>query len=241
MIEQHQARGRVCSPLLDTYHRRPASPVSPLATAVDAVVTMPAKRNPHRYTGALASPIIWPFPPAFWGAATEDRTAKYWKAYARHQKQTENVVRRLVTERLSLLMDHYGISDKEDMAALAFALAFEHVPGFKIVTPKKSNKGRKRKWDSSRLENLFETVESIKRQHSYSDRQVLKFMVNNERHAVTWGPPSNHKGSQQQWIETLESRLQEAKRIRRDVQSHVQALRRIAQELAPKFRNSRHG
>jgi hypothetical protein len=91
----------------------------------------------------LASPIIWPFPPAFWGAATKDRAAKYWKAYARHQKRTENAVRRLVTERLSLLMDHYGISDKENMAALALALASEHVPGFKIVTPKKSNKGRK--------------------------------------------------------------------------------------------------
>jgi hypothetical protein len=79
----------------------------------------------------------------------------------------------------------------------------------------KSNKGRKREWDSSRLENLFETVESNKRQHSYSDRQALKFMVNNERHAVTWGPPSNHKGSRQQCVEVL---------------------RRIAQDLIPKFR-----
>src|SRR6266404_6888109 len=125
---------------------------------------MPAKRKPRRYAGALASPIIWQFPPPFWGAATKDRAAEYWKDYGRHQQQTENVVKRLVAEKLSLLMDHYGIDDKEDMAALALALAFEHVPGFEIVVPKKSNKGRKREWDGSRLENLLETVDSIKKQ-----------------------------------------------------------------------------
>jgi hypothetical protein len=156
---------------------------------------MPAKRNPRRYAGALASPIIWRSPPPFWGAATKDRTAEYWKAYERDRQQTESDVKRLVTEKLSLLMDHYGIDDKEDMAALAIALAFEHVPGFEIVVPEKSKKGRKREWHDSRLENLMETVGSIKKQYSLTDRQALKFMVNNEQHAMTWGPPSNHKGS----------------------------------------------
>jgi hypothetical protein len=196
---------------------------------------MPEKRKPRRYAGALACPIIWKFPPPFRGAATKVRTAKYWKAYDRHQQRTENAVKRLVAKKLSLLMDHYGIDDKEDMKTLALALASEHVPGFKIVTPRKANRGRKREWDGSRLENLFETVETIKREHRFSDRQALKFMVNNERHAVTWGPPSNHKGSRQQWIETLESRLQDAKRVRKDAQSALALLRTIARD-SRKFR-----
>jgi hypothetical protein len=203
---------------------------------VDAVVTMPAKRNPRRYAGALASPIILRSPPPFWGAATKDRAAEHWKAYERDQQQTESDVKRQVTEKLSLLMDHYGIDDKEDMAALAIALAFEHVPGFEIVVPEKSKKGRKRKWDDSRLEALLETVGSIKKQHSFTDRQALKFMVNNKQHAMTWGPPSNHKGSPSKWIETLESRLQEAKRNRKVPQSIIQDLWSIAQDRSAKFR-----
>jgi hypothetical protein len=42
----------------------------------------------------------------------------------------EIYVRRV--EKLRLLMDHYGISDKADFLSLALALAIEHVPGFRI-------------------------------------------------------------------------------------------------------------
>jgi hypothetical protein len=42
-------------------------------------------------------------------------------------------------------------------------------------------------------------------------RNSTSFMATNEKYAKVWGKPSSHKGSKQQWIETLESRYQDAK------------------------------
>jgi hypothetical protein len=133
------------------------------------------------------------------------------------------------------LFDHYDIADKGDMAALACALAVEHVPGFSVQLPEaKSKGGRRRKWDANRLEELYKTVRSIKQQHHLTDRQALKFMVNNQRHAVTWGKPTAHKGSKDQWIETLEARLQEAKRSEKLYDRAVRQLQAAAASV--KFR-----
>jgi hypothetical protein len=43
-------------------------------------------------------------------------------------------------------------------------------------------------------------------------------MATNPQYATVWAPPPSHKGSKRQWIETLESRLQDAKRYARRIE-----------------------
>jgi hypothetical protein len=112
---------------------------------------------------------------------------------------------------MQLLLEHFGIAD-HDLARLAWALAFEHVPGFQIVPEQKSARGRKNEWDGFKLKALFDAVHEVKTKHKLTDRQALKFLSTNPQFANTWGRPKNHKGSRDQWIETLESRLQDSKR-----------------------------
>ena len=142
---------------------------------------------------------------------------EFWQDCEKHESKAERAVAQKLEHKMKLLMQHYRISDYKNMSALAWALAFEHVPGFKIVPAMKTKKGRKRKWDGHRLQELFETVHMLKSKHGLKDKQALKFMANNERYAAIWGPTQSHKGSKQQWIETLESRLQDAKRYVRRI------------------------
>jgi hypothetical protein len=125
-------------------------------------------------------------------------------------------VQRIYSKKLALLFDHFGIEDKTDMASLAWALVVEHVPGFKVQFPEsKPNVGRKVRWPPERLWELYETVQSVKRQHKYTDRHALTFIAKNQAYAAIWGTPPDHKGSTEQWIETLEARLQDAKRLQK--------------------------
>ena len=99
-------------------------------------------------------------------------------------------------KKLAILFNHYGIADKKNWAALAYALAAEHVPGFRYQFPEaKSKRGRKRIWEPDRLMELDRTVQSIKQRGGLNDRQALTFMVNNKEHATVWGAPIGHKGS----------------------------------------------
>jgi hypothetical protein len=186
---------------------------------------MAAKRR--RYTGELATPIVWRDPPTFEGAVTPARVKEFWRNYERHQREAEQRIAEKLLQKMTLLMKHYRIVD-ENLAVLAWALASQHVPGFKILPETKIKKGRKRKWDGPRLENLLHTVHSVKEQHRFTDRQALAFIVNNHQHAATWGLPSNHKGSKQAWIETLESRLQDAKRY----VSYIESLPTLLKDIA---------
>jgi hypothetical protein len=192
---------------------------------------MAAKRR--RYSGELAAPIVRPAPPAFEGAVTDQRVEKFWRDYSKHERKAEQIIKQKLLQKITLLMEYYGIRDQNDMPSLALALASAHVPGFKVIPervpmPKlnvvqptdgimlvpetQTKKGRKRQWDGPRLTGLFEIVSLVKSRHNLSDKQALKFIVNNPQHASIWGPAPGHKGSKQQWIETLESRLQDAKR-----------------------------
>jgi hypothetical protein len=167
-------------------------------------------------------------PPSFWGAVVPERIAAYQKQLSRHERTNAAMVRRQHAKKLAMLFDHYGIADKENWAALARALAAEHVPGFKVQLPQaKSKRGRKPKWTPERLVELYRTVQSIKRRHHFTDRQALKFMVKNEQHAATWGVPAEHRGSEQQWIETLEARLQQEKGIQKLADQAARELKAI--------------
>ena len=119
---------------------------------------MPAKRR--RYHGELAAPIVLAAPASFEGAATPKRVENYWREYEKHQRKTERLIKQRLSEKLGLLMKHYGIADQNDMAGLAIALAFAHVPGFQLLPETRKKRGRKRRWDGTRYQELFETVEN---------------------------------------------------------------------------------
>jgi hypothetical protein len=200
-----------------------------------AVVAVAPRRQSGIYKGALAQPIMLRPPPAFWGAVVPNRIVAYRKRLSRYERASAAKVERQFSRKLALLFDHYGIADKKDMAALVSALLAEHVPGFKVQFPEtKAKRGAKRKWYPDRFEELYRTVQSIKQQYNFTDRQALIFMVNNQQHAATWGVPTGRRGSKQQWIETLEARLQEAKRFQKLYHQAERELQAIATSM--KFR-----
>jgi hypothetical protein len=194
---------------------------------------MPAKKR--RYTGELAKPIVWPAPPTFWGAVTEERVHKFWRDYENHQRKAEQCVKQKLLQKMSLLMKHFKIADEGDAAALARALAREHVPGFKIVQEETTKRGRKKEWHGGKLQALYDAVRSVKTKHRFTDRRALTFMSNNPEFASTWGSPRDYTGSPKQWVETLESRLQDAKRYVSYIESLPALLENIAAEKE-KFR-----
>jgi hypothetical protein len=192
---------------------------------------MPA--NQRRYRGELAKPIVWPDPPTFWGAVTQERVHKYWRDYENHHRNAERRVNEKLLQKMSLLMKRFKIAD-DDAASLAWALAFEHVPGFKIVPERKAKSGRKKSWHGGKLQALHGAVQSVKQRHRFNDRQALKFISNNSQWSEIWGPPSGYKGSDKQWIETLESRLQDAKRYVTYIESLPETLAKIGTSLPRK-------
>jgi hypothetical protein len=191
----------------------------------------------RRYTGALATPVVAPTPPTFEGAVTSERVAQYWERYEQHQQDTRRQLDAELGAKLSLLMAHYDIDERSDdaMGELAYLLACEHVPGFRIVKEAKSTRGRKREWDGPRLTELYNAVESAKGEHNLNDRLALAFLAS--RPNSIWNPPPRHKGLKQQWVETLESRLQDAKKYVASIESLPEEFAAIRSEvLAEKFR-----
>jgi hypothetical protein len=198
------------------------------------VVAVAPRRQDGIYKGALAKPIVLGAHYPFWGPVVPERKAAYQQLLSRYERRNAAIVKRQYEKKLAMLFDHYGIADKKNWAALASALAEQHVPGFTIQFYAKSKRGRKKTWDPNRLHELDRTVQSIKQQHALNDRRALTFMVNNKEHTATWGPPTGHKGSKQQWIETLEARLQDAKKLRKIHGWMESDLQRIAASM--KFR-----
>ena len=188
----------------------------------------------HRWKGELAKPIrpkvIRPQ-----GLAVTDA-----ETVARANEEMENLYRQAIeetrVEKLRFLMDHYGISDKADFFSLALALAIDHVPGFGIdPTPLRQEQisdgvalvvqdnrtGRRLEWPPERLDSLLSAVEDAKRKHGLStDREAIAVVARKGK----WGRPANHKGHHEQWLETLESRLQDAKRSKRQIEHFLKDL-----------------
>jgi hypothetical protein len=187
----------------------------------------------HRWKGELAKPIrpkvIRPQ-----GLAVTDA-----ETVARANEEMEDLYRQAIEETLVEklpLLDHYGISDKADFFSLALALAIDHVPGFGIdPTPLRQEQisdgvalvvqdnrtGRRLEWPPERLDSLLSAVEDAKRKHGLStDREAIAVVARKGK----WGRPANHKGNHEQWLETLESRLQDAKRSKRRIEHFLKDL-----------------
>lgn len=198
---------------------------------------MASKRKRSPYSGALATPIRRTLPPPFWGAVTTERLTKYQKSLAQHELKELRAIKRKLSQKFFLLFDHYAIKDKKDTKALAWALASQHVEGYRVLEPLiKSKRGAKLQWGGDRLEDLLTTVEVIQEQHpNFDDRRALQFIVKNPELAALWGP-SKRSGSTTKWIETLESRLQAAKRNRRLFEQYEKEHEKDLQQIAEKFR-----
>jgi hypothetical protein len=183
-----------------------------------------------RYSGRLVSPITRAQSPTFEGAFTQDRVADFHRALVQHDLTADNDQRRQEAEKIALLMEHYQIA-KNDMRALVLALARRHVPGFEVV-PQKGRGGRPRKWDGPELVELVQAVEEAKQSKSCSDRNALKLITSKKAKTKRWCLPANHQGRREQWIETLESRLNEA---RKHV-AYIDSLPKMLSDLQKKFR-----
>jgi hypothetical protein len=177
----------------------------------------PAAGRTRPYTGKLASPIRIPAPPTFSGAVTTKRVKEFRKNSARYQTETDAAVSEQKEEKIRLLLQHYGIAERDDLQALALALASRHVPGFQVIVGGGQKRGRKTLWDGPKLAALYRDVEAAKAPQRRTDRQALKFLVKND--PDRWGPPKGRRHNERQWIETLESRLQDAKGYRRFIES----------------------
>ena len=151
----------------------------------------------------------------------------------RHLRKELTRINRERQRKFLLLFEHYGIEDKSDTKSLAWALALEHVKGFNIEQAS-SRRGAKLKWNGDRLFDLLRTVEAIKVQRpNFNDRRALETMVKKPPYSDQWKPTSRSH-STEQWIETLESRLHEAKKIQKLVDKHITTLDRLAADLRKK-------
>src|SRR5262249_10297699 len=137
---------------------------------------------------------------------------------------TEEAIEQELFQKLDLLMKHYSIPDPNDWRSLALALAVDHIPGFQVennlgiekigqgiglvVHTTRKKTGRPTTWPVERRDELLNDVEKTKKRYGLKrDREALDRLARLRK----WAPPANHRGEQSQWIETLESRLQEAK------------------------------
>ena len=200
-----------------------------------------AEQRRRRYRGELAKPIVWHDPPTFWGAVTKKRVRQFWRDYKQQERETEEKVAQTLLHKMSLLMKHHNIADEDDAWALAWALAYEHVPGLKIVPEKKTKRGRKKEWHRGKLEALYNAVQTVRRTSTTSmiARRWDLFQIIRNGRTLGGGPPITQV-LRSRWIETLESRLQDAKRylawVNTSFRKAIEDVR--ADVLGKKFRKS---
>jgi hypothetical protein len=183
----------------------------------------------RRYRGKLAIPIrILGSPPTFSGAVTGERAKRSRRKYRQHQEKVEAFVRDQREERIRLLHKHYGIPSR-DMEALALALAEEHVAGFKVIDDAQQKRGRKKLWDGPKLQALYYDVQAVRAGKRCSDRQALKVIAKDPSFSAKWAAPNGRDPSK--WLETLESRLSDAKRYVRFIESLPGVLSEITNRI----------
>jgi hypothetical protein len=170
---------------------------------------MKAKKK-RRYKGELAKPIHV-------GSIPIETTSEEQSDWIKQQFVEQELI-----EKLPLLMEYYKIADNDDYFSLALALARHHVPGFRVVQAKLKLKhgdwgavikDRCAEWPRERLLSLLGAVEEAKQKHGFStDREAIEFLMQKRK----WQPRASYRGESKQRLETLESRLQDAKRISRE-------------------------
>lgn len=104
---------------------------------------------------------------------------------------------------------------QSNLLRLFFCLACHHVPGFRLRKLRKPHSNKL--WTDDRFEELITDVETVKRQkHLRWDREALDYLIANRPYSVKWGKSLKKiENDREKWKETLESRLQDAKKLRR--------------------------
>jgi hypothetical protein len=169
------------------------------------------RRKPYR--GELQEPIDLFLPSAEFGKVVDDSNAHVWE-----ESTYKKLVAHAYIKKMDFLLTHYGIDRNCDAATLWFQLALrlarDSVPGFRFRYRKKP-RGRSKIWDHPRLLSLVFIIDEVKQQHDLNDRAACRFICNTEPYATDWGRPGASREQRRKWIETLESRLQEARHYHR--------------------------
>jgi hypothetical protein len=191
----------------------------------------------RRWKGDLARPIrikvirphgfLVPDPAKDPEAENKIRAENERMARLRDEKRAQ-----VESSKLELLAKHYGVRS-DDFRALALAIARDLIPGFRFIDPlrpltswgpqyeEKVKSGRPGTWDFDRLEELLSEVNASKKLSPATDREALARLTRKKK----WGPPTNHRGGSGKWLETLESRLQDAKRQEKRIANALELFR----------------
>jgi hypothetical protein len=183
------------------------------------------KAKKVKFKGLLQHPIkVAKFDPADWPEVskeivdriqldTEKSTAEFWDAEC--------------DAKLTLLFEHFGIADQNNFPLLAKSLAMSFVPGFRtkevsyvlehgsygaVIEKKESKPGPVPDWSNERLLQLVDDADAIKESKAAStDRKALRILINRRKY-----PSSIRSKDTQRWLETLEARLQDGRKLKRE-------------------------
>jgi hypothetical protein len=156
------------------------------------------------------------------------------RANAQMEELHEKAVAAARREKLKLLCRRYSLAE-DDYEGLALALAIDHEPGFQVdrqlvelpngfsgpVGPVKDGKlidkrGRRIEWTGERFFQLLQAVEKEKEKSGLTeDLEALRRLARRKQ----WSPPPNQRGGYDAWVRTLQSRLHDAKQLKRKVDS----------------------
>jgi len=121
------------------------------------------------------------------------------------KKERDDWLADQVGERLALLFAHYGVTDVNDWAKLALALAIDHVPGLRIREQRKKS-GPRKFWSDERYCELLAAVERLKLEKGCGDSEACKILATSSKFAkAAWN------GRTKQTKRSLETRLSEAR------------------------------
>ena len=212
---------------------------------------MAQSTKPIKYSGTLKTPIG--IEGVAISTAAKLTPSQELEIQRRHNESAAPEFDRQCRDKIPLLMRHYNIEDESDYLSLAIALAKVHVPGFarvsipmqlehgdggRIIKSRTKNTGRPTIWTEQRLSHLLTSVARYKAQHRISkNREALTSLATRGE----WSSPAGYGGDLTSWIETLESRLQDAKKLETEKKRHEELVKKLLslsdsarQERAPR-------
>jgi hypothetical protein len=171
------------------------------------------------YPGDLATPMKVRFPP--WLPTPTPDNALFrviappskseQEEYDQELKAARASLEEKLNHKLKLLLDHYQITEANPWRRLALALASDHVPGFAIKSGKVQ--GRRKVWTPMKLVELKVAIEDVMSRLSLTVRQACKYIANNKEYCEAWGRKNTAGRTDERWIETLESRYYDSRRL----------------------------
>jgi hypothetical protein len=131
-------------------------------------------------------------------------------------ERVEEVLRARVPEKIHLLFKHYKIdpSDEQSWQTLALQLAFDHVPGLRLVLRPKV--GRKPTWKTGLGDEFVRAVQDVKSQTGMRTQDAISKL--HDDNPKTWGRYT---------IQNLGARYKDAKRGQERFRRRLEKARRL--------------